>query len=164
MKVTSIRFQHVDASLRTMINELQDTQLLVRIVGGDLITMDAKCHQKCLTNLRNQYCSHMRQLHQATVNIDDVMNKSREHFLNSLVTLKCLLMPDSPLQIIWVTLTVHELFWGVGHRKDYQQNQIEGTVTWTWWAEHRSNIQRGNERHDKRCSEKSWLFWRCPES
>ena len=37
---------HMDASRRTMINELQDTELLARIVGGDLIAMDAKYHLK----------------------------------------------------------------------------------------------------------------------
>ena len=61
----------------TMINQLQDKELLSRVVGGDLIAMDVKYHLKCLTNLRNQYCSHMRQLQQATVNTDDIMNESR---------------------------------------------------------------------------------------
>ena len=62
----------MDASLKTIINELQDTQILARIVGGDLIAMDAKYHLKCFTKLRNRYRSHTRQLHQATLNSGDV--------------------------------------------------------------------------------------------
>ena len=67
----------MDASLRTMINKLQDITLLARIVGGDLIAMDAKYHLKCLTNLRNRYDSRMRQVRQTTVNTDNIMNESR---------------------------------------------------------------------------------------
>ena len=66
----------MDASLRTMINEMPDKQLLARIVGGDLIAIDAKYHLKCLTNLRNRHCSRMIPLLQVTVNTDDVTNES----------------------------------------------------------------------------------------
>ena len=37
-----------DSSIRIMITELQDTDLLARIVGGDLIAIEAKYHLKCL--------------------------------------------------------------------------------------------------------------------
>ena len=37
-----------DANIRTIITELNDFRLLVRIVGGDLIAIGAKYHLKCL--------------------------------------------------------------------------------------------------------------------
>ncbi len=48
---------NADANIRSMITELQDTQLLARIEGGDLIAKDAKYNLKCLVNLRNLYRS-----------------------------------------------------------------------------------------------------------
>ena len=46
-----------DKNIRTMITELNDAQLLKRIVGGDLMAMEAKYHLTCLTKLRNRYRS-----------------------------------------------------------------------------------------------------------
>ena len=43
-----------------MINELQDTYLLAKIDGGDLIAKEIKYHLKCLVGLRNRYRSHIR--------------------------------------------------------------------------------------------------------
>ena len=45
------------SSIRLMVTELQDTALLARIVGGDLIAIEAKYHLKCLVNLKNRYRS-----------------------------------------------------------------------------------------------------------
>ena len=44
-------------SICTMINELQDTYLLAKIDGGDLIVKEIKYHLKCLIGLRNRYRS-----------------------------------------------------------------------------------------------------------
>ena len=67
----------MDTGLKNMVSELQDTQLLARIVGSDLMAMDATYHLTCLTHLRNRYRSHMRQLKKATTNTDDIMNEAR---------------------------------------------------------------------------------------
>ena len=59
----------VDASLRTMMNELQDKQLLARIVGGDLIAMDVEhllnslVILKCQLVLGLSYSSHLSYTH-----------------------------------------------------------------------------------------------------
>ena len=37
-----------------MITELQDSTLLPKISGVDLIAAEAKYHMKCMTNLRNR--------------------------------------------------------------------------------------------------------------
>ena len=37
-----------DANIRTIITELNDSRILVRIIGGDLIAIGAKYHLKCL--------------------------------------------------------------------------------------------------------------------
>ena len=44
-----------DTNIRTMITELQDTELLARIDGGNLIAKELKYHLNCLVNLRNRY-------------------------------------------------------------------------------------------------------------
>ena len=66
-----------DINMRSMITELQDTKLLARIVGGDLIAMEAKYHLKCLVNLRNCYRSHTRKLNQDPANANDKVTESR---------------------------------------------------------------------------------------
>ena len=42
-----------DASIREMVTELQDTQLLTQIGTADLIAKEVKYHLKCLVKLRN---------------------------------------------------------------------------------------------------------------
>ena len=49
-----------DSNVRTMVTELNDAQLLARIVGGDLIAMEVKYHLKCMVNLRNRFRSLVR--------------------------------------------------------------------------------------------------------
>ena len=49
-----------DENIRIIITELNDSRLLVRIVGGDLTAIGAKYHLKCLTELKNRYRSHVR--------------------------------------------------------------------------------------------------------
>ena len=53
-----------DSNIRSMVTELQDTELLARIDGGDLIAQEMKYHLKCLTSLGNCYKSHVRKLNQ----------------------------------------------------------------------------------------------------
>ena len=55
-----------DANIRAMVTELNDTQLLGKIIGGDLIATEAKYHHKCLTKLRNRYRSHIRMSNKET--------------------------------------------------------------------------------------------------
>ena len=66
-----------DTNIRTMITELQDTILLSRIDGGDLIAKETKYHLKCLVNLRNRFRSHTRRLSQQHQNIDEKLHESR---------------------------------------------------------------------------------------
>ena len=67
-----------DTNLRMMITELNDAQLLTRIVGGDLIAMEAKHHLKCQINLQNRYRSLIRMSNQETAaDTCEKMNESR---------------------------------------------------------------------------------------
>lgn len=66
-----------DTNIRTMITELQDTMLLSRIDGGDLIAKETKYHLKCLVNLRNCFRSHTRKSSQQQQNIHEKLNESR---------------------------------------------------------------------------------------
>ena len=66
-----------DTNIRTMITELQDTELLARIDGGDLIAKELKYHLNCLVNLRNRYRGHIRKLKQEPVTTNDKLNESR---------------------------------------------------------------------------------------
>ena len=66
-----------DANIRTMINELNDSHLHVKIVGGDLIAMGTKYHLKCLVDLRNRYRSCVRKSKQDDQSIAENMNNSR---------------------------------------------------------------------------------------
>ena len=51
-------------NIQTMVTVLQDTELLARIDGENLIAKETKIHLNCLTNLRNHYRSHIRKLNQ----------------------------------------------------------------------------------------------------
>lgn len=66
-----------DKNIRTMITELNDTTLMTRIVGGDLMAIEAKYHLQCLVKLRNRYRSHGRKASQTPENTDEKMNESR---------------------------------------------------------------------------------------
>ena len=66
-----------DTNIRTIITELNDSRLLVRIVGGDLIAIGAKYHMKCLTELKNRYRSHARESNKDKQNIDERVCNSR---------------------------------------------------------------------------------------
>ena len=66
-----------DKNIREIITELNDTQLLSRIVGGDLIAMEAKYNLKCMVKLRNRYRSLTRKLNQIPEDTDAKMNEFR---------------------------------------------------------------------------------------
>ena len=66
-----------DKNIRAMITELKDAQLMKRIVGGDLMAMEAKYHLTCLTKLRNLYRSHTRKTNHTPELTDQRMNESR---------------------------------------------------------------------------------------
>ncbi|KAG5875929.1 hypothetical protein JTB14_017497 [Gonioctena quinquepunctata] len=60
-----------------MITELNDTQLMTRIIGGDLIAKEAKYHLACLVQLRNRYRSLTRKANLQDENTDEKMNECR---------------------------------------------------------------------------------------
>ena len=66
-----------DTSIRDMITEINETMLMTRIVGSDLMAVEAKYHLTCLTKLRNQHRSFTRVSIQVPENIDEKMNESR---------------------------------------------------------------------------------------
>lgn len=66
-----------DRNIRTMITELNDTKLMTRIVGGDLIATEAKYHLPCLTKLRNRYRSLTRMTDHSAEDKDEKMTESR---------------------------------------------------------------------------------------
>ena len=66
-----------DSNICTIINELQDTHLLAKIDGGDLIAKEIKHHLKCLVGLRNRYRSHNRTISQQKQDSNEKYNESR---------------------------------------------------------------------------------------
>ncbi|KAK3889204.1 hypothetical protein Pcinc_006775 [Petrolisthes cinctipes] len=68
---------HTDKNIRDMITELNDTQLLTRICGGDLMAMEAKYHLSCMVKLGNRHRSLIRKQSQVPDDIDSKMNESR---------------------------------------------------------------------------------------
>lgn len=72
-----MKYQHLMLTIQTMITELRDTRLMTRIIGGDLIAIEAKYHLPCLVKLRNRYHGLASKRDQCPENIDEKMNKSR---------------------------------------------------------------------------------------
>jgi len=58
-----------DENIIKIITELNDSRLLVRIVGGGLIAIGAKYHLKCLAELKNRYRRHVRKSNKDKQNI-----------------------------------------------------------------------------------------------
>ena len=63
--------QTLDHAIRKMATELQDTSLLARISGGDLIAIEAKYHFNCLSTFKNKYRSAQRSQNNLTINQED---------------------------------------------------------------------------------------------
>jgi len=55
--LNEFRTLEADKSVRQMATELQDTELMARIGGGDVVALEAKYHLECLTALRNHHRS-----------------------------------------------------------------------------------------------------------
>ena len=55
------RTLEADQNIRQMAVDLEDTQLIVRMEGGDVIALEAKCYLQCLTALRNRCRSLVQQ-------------------------------------------------------------------------------------------------------
>ena len=56
-----------DKTLRQMATDLQKTELMARIEGGDHVALEAKYHLECLTALHNYYRSFKLQLGKVSV-------------------------------------------------------------------------------------------------
>ena len=70
-----------DEKLRRMITELQDSTLLPRICGVDLVTADAKYHLNCMTDLRNRYRQHISRKRQESCEMDEERIKESQAFI-----------------------------------------------------------------------------------
>lgn len=69
-----------DANIRKMATELEDTALLAKLEGGDLIALEAKYHLGCLTKLRNCHRSLLRAYHESSgCNIEEHQKKARAY-------------------------------------------------------------------------------------
>uniref|UniRef100_UPI00358E26DF uncharacterized protein isoform X2 n=1 Tax=Myxine glutinosa TaxID=7769 RepID=UPI00358E26DF len=55
------RTPNAETSIRSMVRDLEDTELLSRIEGGDLVALEAKYHLACITRYRNHHRSVMKQ-------------------------------------------------------------------------------------------------------
>lgn len=67
----------LDQSLRDMATELQDSDLLSRIAGGDLVAIEAKYHNNCLLSYKNKYRSMVRKQHTETIDSHESAIDSR---------------------------------------------------------------------------------------
>ena len=70
-----------DEKLRQMITELQDSTLLPRICGVDLVAADAKYHLKWMTDLRNRYRQHLSRKQQESCEMDEERIKESQAFI-----------------------------------------------------------------------------------
>ena len=61
----------LDHAIRKMATELQDTSLLARISGGNLIAIEAKYHFNCLSTLKNKYRIAQQSQNNLTINQED---------------------------------------------------------------------------------------------
>lgn len=61
----------LDHNIRRMAIELQDSSLLARISGGDLIAIEAKYHFSCLSTFKNRYRSAQRAQNSSTNSQED---------------------------------------------------------------------------------------------
>ena len=55
-----------DSSVRTIDKDLNDTTLLTKIEGGDLIALESKYHLSCLAKLRNHHRSYLREVEESS--------------------------------------------------------------------------------------------------
>jgi len=60
-KLHQLSTLEADSTIHAIAKDLEDTSLIVKIEGGDLITLESKCHLDCLTKLRNHHRSYLRE-------------------------------------------------------------------------------------------------------
>ena len=73
-----------DKKLRQMITELQDSTLLPKVSGVELMAADAKYHLKCMTDLRNRYRRHTSSKRQESCEKDEEKVKESQAFIELL--------------------------------------------------------------------------------
>ena len=114
-----------DTNIRTIITELNDSRLLVRIVGGNLIVIGAKYHLKCLIELKNRYRSHVRKWDKDKQNIDENVCNSRvfvelASYVNKEVSSGKLLFKLSELQSLYESRLE-----GLGNAKSVNKTRLK---------------------------------------
>ena len=119
-----------DNNIRSMITELQNTELLARIEGGgDLIARDARYHLKCLVSLRNRYKSCTRRALLELETTSEKLNESRAfielaNYIERSVYSGTLLFMLSALHMLYVSRLEN-----LGIKKNNQQDEAKGSVT-----------------------------------
>ena len=68
---------NLDKALRRMATELQDTSLLARISGGDLVAIEAKYHYDCMSTYKNRHRSMQRKARSSASNNEEMMVEVR---------------------------------------------------------------------------------------
>ena len=69
-RLSSVQTFEQDSNIRTMATDLQGVEIMARISGGDMISIEAKYHLSCLTKLRNRHRSFQRKLKLQTLKKD----------------------------------------------------------------------------------------------
>ena len=70
-QLSSVKTFEQDSNIKTMATDLQDVEIMARISGGNMISIEAKYHLSCLTKLRNRHRSFQRKLKHQTMKKDD---------------------------------------------------------------------------------------------
>jgi len=67
--------------IRHMATELQETELIASMEGGDLVAIDANCHLQYLTEIRNCHQSLVRQREQESESLSQEKNVKARIFV-----------------------------------------------------------------------------------
>ena len=71
VQLSSVQTFEQDSNIKTMATDLQNVEIMARISGRDMISIEAKYHLSCLTKLRNRHRSFQRKLKRQTMKKDD---------------------------------------------------------------------------------------------
>ena len=63
--------------MRIIAKDLNDTSLLTKIQGGDLIALESKYHLSCLAKLRNCHRSYLRENEENSSTMNEKENGSK---------------------------------------------------------------------------------------
>ena len=96
-----------DEKLCLMITEPQDSTLLTRISGVDLMAAEAKYHLKCLTDLRNRYRRHTSRKRQKSCEEDEEKIKESQAFIELVEYIEISVGND---KLIFLLSELHSLF------------------------------------------------------